>query len=85
MSLLPFPPARARWIRAINKVRLQFQEVGLLSLQVLLCLAGRPVLVIQIPSWKVLLLDPQLGMRFVARQAPHGEYLAENSLLSAWY
>ncbi|XP_042310306.1 protein unc-13 homolog B isoform X6 [Sceloporus undulatus] len=23
---LPFPPARARWIRAINKVRLQFQE-----------------------------------------------------------
>ncbi|KAJ6663029.1 hypothetical protein lerEdw1_010850 [Lerista edwardsae] len=27
-SPLPFAPARARWIRAINQVRLQFREVG---------------------------------------------------------
>lgn len=35
----PFPPARAHWIRAISKVRLQLQEVGWSIASLLLCAA----------------------------------------------
>lgn len=33
----PFPPARAHWIRAINKVRVRLQEVGWNIASLLLC------------------------------------------------
>lgn len=47
----PFPPARAHWIRAISKVRLQLQEVGWSMASLLLC-----------ATW---ILDPWLKVSFL--------------------